>query len=181
MPHRIHLKGPWEYEWRDRPCPPTGEGLPAVSSAPDGPASRLRRLPVHRGSDRINAGTTNAPAGRVKMPADWESLFGRQAGRVVFRRRFHRPTNLDPNERVLLVFEGVGGIARVELNGQALGTATDRETRTAFEITELLQPGNEISVDIEFDPVTSPSRRGGLWGPVAIEIFVVRDTASGQD
>ncbi|MGH7129010.1 MAG: NRDE family protein, partial [Planctomycetaceae bacterium] len=80
--HRIHLRGPWDYEW--------------LSTSADS------RIAV-------------APAGRMKMPASWRDRFGEAAGTVRFRRRFHRPTNLEPRERVFLVFDGIGGRGSVSL------------------------------------------------------------------
>jgi uncharacterized protein with NRDE domain len=130
--HRMHLKGPWSYEWLD-------------GSAMDRP-----------------------PTGRVTMPADWESLFGAAAGRAVFRRRFHSPTNLEPDDCVWLAFDGVGGNGTVTVNGEVIGRlqASDRPQR--LDMTARLQPFNETTVELEFDPTSGNA--GGLYAPVAIEI-----------
>ena len=104
------------------------------------------------------------------MPIDWVSLFGHQPGRACFRRRFGRPTNLEPHERVFLVFDGIGGAARVTLNDRCLGTI-DAENETAeFDVTGLLNWRNQMTVEIEFDPARSRGRPGGLWAPVVLEI-----------
>lgn len=107
---------------------------------------------------------------RVKMPSDWRSVFGEQAGRVLLRRKFHKPTNLDAEEIVSLVFDGIGGRGEVRLDDQLLGTVDETVTTLAFEITALLQPTNELLVELDFDPRQDPETAGGLWGPVAIEI-----------
>jgi len=107
-------------------------------------------------------------SGTVQMPARWEELFGKRAGRVRFQRRFGRPTNLEPSERVFVVFEGVGGNATVWLNGQPLGQL--KGPRGAFDVTELLRPSNQLVVEVEYAPDRWPDTPGGLWGLVLIEI-----------
>ena len=134
--HRIHLKGPWEYEWLG----PFWEDLPFEKR------------------------------GRLRMPVSWESAFGRTVGMVRFSRRFHQPTNLDPHERVLLVFDGIGGQGTVRLNDNALGAVEASAGRLEFDVTENLRPSCELTVELEFDPAGQGKTPGGLWGPVAIEI-----------
>ena len=108
-------------------------------------------------------------AGRVKLPQAWEEAWSAFRGEMRYRRRFHRPTNLDPHERVWIVFDGVGGSARVAVNSQELGCiAADSEFPARFEITPLLQGSNELVVDVSFG--SEASGPGGLWAPVAIEI-----------
>jgi beta-galactosidase/beta-glucuronidase len=116
---------------------------------------------------------TDVPAAsiqRVKMPIDWRSVFGEQAGRVVLRRKFHKPTNLDADETVFVVFDGISGRGDVRLDDQILGPVEETVTTLSFEITALLQPTNELLVELDFDPHRNPDTDGGLWGPVAIEI-----------
>jgi hypothetical protein len=129
--HRMHLKGPWEFE------------------------------PV--------AGDHPPPAGRVKLPQSWEDTWGEFRGAIRYRRRFHRPTNLDPHERVWIVFDGMGGSAQVAVNSRQLGVILPGAPFPArFEVTPLLQANNELVVDVAFGgDVSGP---GGLWAPVAIEI-----------
>jgi beta-galactosidase/beta-glucuronidase len=141
-PHRIRLKGPWEYEWRS-------------SSAT---------------ADAATAAIGFPRTGRVKMPASWQDAFGDEAGEVKFRRRFQKPTNLDPHERVSLVFDGIGGTGRVALNGQELGSVTASDDTQRYDVTLLLQASNELLVELAFEPRQSGSATGGLWGPVVIEI-----------
>lgn len=103
------------------------------------------------------------------MPADWQSVFGERPGTARFTRQFHRPTNLEWHDRVLVAFDGVSGSARVSLNGKTLG-AIDAPGPARFLVTELLCFYNELSVEIQFDPAGQGKTPGGLWGPVAIEI-----------
>lgn len=141
-PHRIRLKGPWEYEWR-----------PALQNRAPQPAE-----------------LDFPPKGRVQMPADWSDLFGDVGGRSAFRRHFQKPTNLDPEEKVWIVCDGVGGKGRALLNDRDLGSIAAQQSTARFEITPLLQPRNEIVVELEFDPQAEAGQRGGLWGAVVIEI-----------
>lgn len=102
------------------------------------------------------------------MPAAWQSLFGEVAGRARFTRHFNRPTNLEPHERVLIVLEDPDGRADVQLNGRTLGTAQHGEESVRFGVTGILQPMNELVIDIEV--TTRHARIDEIWRAVAIEI-----------
>ncbi len=101
--------------------------------------------------------------GRVLLPARWgEGGTPRFTGPVRFRRRFGRPRELDPSERVWLTFAGIEGPAEVALNGVPLGRhggAFD------LEVTSLLHDRNELIVEME-----AVTEGGGIWGEVALEI-----------
>ena len=143
--HRIHLKGPWEVEWlgpaESPPAAATSSGIAAAN--------------------REN---------RARMPAAWQSLFGDAAGIARFRRRFNRPTNLDADERVFLVFDGLAGRASLSLNGDALGSVEAAACPAEFDVTPRLAARNTLTVEVVFDPAHHPGRPGGLWAPVALEI-----------
>ena len=140
-PHRMHLRGPWEFEWIEE----------------FSPSEALLNNPVA------------APTGRVKMPADWQTAFGNRAGTVRLRRRFGRPTNLDLDERVFIVFDGVGGVARISVNGVLLGTIENSTQTLRFEITTLLEASNLLEVELTYSKGDEQAHPGGLWAPVAIE------------
>jgi hypothetical protein len=114
-----------------------------------------------------------AESGRVKLPSDWETLFGRRAGTVRFRRRFGRPTNLRVLDRVYVAFERIGGTARISVNGTPLGTVNGATQTVRFGMTKLLRESNQLEVELTFDPSRSPGIKGGLWAPIAIEIFSI--------
>ena len=139
-PHRMHLHGPWQYEW--------------LSAEP---------------FDSVVPRT-----GRVTMPCQWKSLFGDVAGKARFRRRFHKPTNLEQHEQVFIVLEDVTGRVQVSINDSVLGTADNPQKTLDYEITDSLKPFNELSVEIEFDPastsINEDSNSVTLWEWVAIEI-----------
>src|SRR5262245_62144083 len=121
-PHRIRLRGPWEFE-------------PLARHPGEGPAARQEPLP---------------PAGRMIMPARWgEGGLRGFAGRVRFRRRLGFPGQIDQEERVWLTFAGLEGQAEVRLNGQFLGRRDGALGPFEFEVTPLLQVRNELQVEVE--------------------------------
>jgi len=164
--HRIHLKGPWEYDWLGpAPSAIVSPRTPADYARPD------EAPPAEAPADAF------AAHGRVHMPCDWETLFGPRPGRARFTRRFHRPTNLEAGDSVRLVFDGLGGTSEVTLNDAAITPvarpavdSTAAPPALTFEITPLLQPANRLIVEVEFAPGRDAAARGGLWGPVALEI-----------
>lgn len=145
MTHRIHLRGPWDYEWLEGPRPLVSSLSPVVKPEV--------LLADHR----------------LRMPADWFEAFGAVTGKVRFRRRFHAPTGLGPEDRVCLVCDGLSGTGTITVNSERIGPAKQNEP---IEITARLQRFNELLIELE---VTAPDAqgRGGLWGPVALEIHAV--------
>lgn len=107
------------------------------------------------------------PRGRVRMPRRWGDLFGTACGTARFVRRFGQPSGLEPDERVRLVFEGIGGSARIELNGRELGRVKPPGRSAAFDVTGQLRPRNELRVTVTVDATSADA---GLWGVVAILI-----------
>lgn len=106
---------------------------------------------------------------RVRLPADWKSVFGLIPGTIEFRRRFHTPTNLSPRDQVFVCTDHCGGTGIVRLNGQLLGEfPPDDSTGWRFEVTELLQSFNELSIELTCQP--GHEQNDGLCSPVAIEI-----------
>lgn len=135
--HRIHLKGPWEFQ-----------PLPHHS------ATLAVRPPI---------------GGTIKFPAAWRDFLGDFAGCVRFTRHFNLPTNLEPQDRVDLVLDGLGGTAEILLNQVPVGSDQPPDQTGRFDITQLLRPHNILEISVEWDgTATGP---GGLWAPVALEIF----------
>ncbi len=159
--HIIRLRGPWQYQ----------------------PLARTIRMAD--GSSQNESGNL-PPPGRAKMPADWgESLGADFRGRVLYTRTFNRPTGLDEGQRVDLVVEQVDAFGVVSLNGQPLGEVGLSDTAPRFDITALLQPHNELRIEVELPrltadsaPLVRPGREnlpGGLIGEVRLEIFETED------
>lgn len=144
--HRMHLKGPWNYEWLD--------GSDRSQEHVDSLVSE--DSPLLTGS-------------RIRMPSSWQSAFGETAGRIRFSRRFQRPTNLDADEQVHIAFDGIGGAAVLFLNNVQIGQLQDSEETVSFDITAGLKASNELTVELTYAPQQHHGP-GGLHRPVAIEI-----------
>ena len=108
-----------------------------------------------------------------KIPSDWQVLFGAAAGVAVFSRKFHRPTNLEPHEQVVLHFKGIAGHGEIRLNDVVLMSFPETNGSLECEITNSMQAFNRLEIQLQFDPLQSPSTRGGLFDDVAIEIRTV--------
>src|SRR5262245_23713420 len=149
-PYRILLRGPWECE----------------------PMARAERDPA----STMTWSENGLPAaGTVRLPASWQDLFGEFRGRVRFRRRFHTPSNIEPGDRLWIVFDATGGTGLVALNGHSLGQLDPAAGTTSFDVTGLLQINNELAVELEFTEHSAQAPPGGLFGPVALEIRRARD------
>ena len=143
--HRIHLKGPWNYDW-------------------------IADVEASNTAGRASAVSAPSRSGRVNMPSPWQAIFGKLAGTGRFTRRFGCPTNLAPTDRIYLVFDGIGGEAVVYVNDHCVDAMNEEGIAKEFEITERLRTSNLLAVTIRFDPQDRPEIPGGLWAPVAIEI-----------
>lgn len=155
-PHVIRLRGPWEFEVLSRADAPACEESPARPTT-----------------------------GKARLPCDWSEALGRRfRGCVRYRRRFNRPTGLDPHERVWLVVEGVDAFGRAALNGQALGDVLGYALPASFDVTELLAPSNELLLDVELSAdsgngstVLRPGRENMPGGPIGEVRLEVRSSA----
>ena len=145
--HRMHLKGPWFYEWLD---------------GPHGTESD---------DDDVTLDSPLLSDSRIRMPSSMNDSFGKVSGRVVFRRRFQQPTNLDDNEQVHIAFDGIGGRADIAVNGQPLGSVENNSETVSFDMTKLLELSNELTVDLTISWGVD-QKPGGLFEPVAIEIHL---------
>jgi hypothetical protein len=112
--------------------------------------------------------------GTVTMPREWRAIFGKSRGCAQFKRKFHRPSNLESHERVMLVLTEVRGQGSIQLNQHQLGAFGGIGDRIEFEITSLMNSFNELTIDIEFDPHAENNLAGGLYGPVALDIYSAR-------
>jgi hypothetical protein len=108
--------------------------------------------------------------GTTAMPCDWHSLFGPVAGTATFSRRFHRPSNLEPHERVWLICTGVRGSGSVSLNDELLTEFSSDGEAVECEVTSRLQPFNIVSMRLSVGSIEEPQRPGGLFEPVVLEI-----------
>ena len=140
-PHRIRLRGPWEYE-------------------------PLARRVIHDSGQMEMRTESLPPPGRMILPCPWrDGGLSDFAGKVRFRRRFGWPGRIDASESVWLTFAGAGSGSDVWLNGKFLGRHEGTSTAFDFPITSLLQLRNELIVEVDVSPEAS-----GLWGEVALEV-----------
>ena len=159
-PHRIRLHGPWQYE----------------------PLARTRI--TAEGRCETTSGSVPEP-GRARIPTTWRGtpLDGLR-GRVRWRRPFHAPRSLDPGERLWVVFDGVDYFSEPSLNGVQLGRHEGYFEPFGYDVTSLVQPRNQLVVDVDCPAESAGSRRlirgslettrppfiGGMWGEVALEV-----------
>lgn len=160
-PYRINLRGPWQYE----------------------PLARTVLL----SDGRIESCTVSAPLpppGRMNLPCAWTSAgLENFRGRVRFLRRFHKPRQIDANERVWLAFSGADYFTTAWLNGALLGRHEGMFDPFAFDITRHLAVRNELIVETDSPAITcgtafggnqrmvrGTDSPGGLWGEVGLEM-----------
>lgn len=121
------------------------------------------------------------PAAKAEVPGDWTELLGADFfGSVRYTRPFNSPTNLDPDERVWLVCEGVDGAAEFSLNGTSIFTLSAADHPAECNVTTLLRPHNLLAVEISLLPpgharhlpraLGRAGRGGGITGEVRLEI-----------
>lgn len=122
--HRIQLRGPWRIE-----------PLARVETGPEGSTDwSSHDLP---------------PWSAAQLPDSLANLLEGFRGRIAFRRRFHRPNNLESHERVEIVLEGVVAAGHVSLNGRPLGPIDTRMHSFRSDVTDRLEANNQLAVDLE--------------------------------
>jgi len=107
-------------------------------------------------------------AGHIKLPDGWDNLFVQHSGQVRLSRRFGKPTNLEQEEAVFLIFEQTTGLVQIFLNEQRLDWTVDNQSTRACNITGLLQENNYI--DADFDVAWKTERPAPLFNMVCLEI-----------
>lgn len=117
-------------------------------------------------------------AGRFTLPLDWQARWGEVSGIVACHRWFHRPTNLDENEEVWVVAEGLSGGRRVLLNGETLADMANDQSSIWLDVTAGLHVRNRLTLELAVD--TSMPAPAGIAGPVRLEIGSKSAGASDQ-
>jgi hypothetical protein len=117
---------------------------------------------------------------RMTMPADWTDFLGAQfLGRVRYRRTFNKPTGLDSGERVWLVVEPARSEACIVWKGDLVGHVWPGESTKRFDVTDRLEPHNEVEIIVDHPALNYMRSRvgdplelgpGGLIGEVRLEI-----------
>ncbi len=104
----------------------------------------------------------------LQLPLDDTALAALPTGPIRLTRNFQRPTNLDPEERVLLVLpDGCVPLA-VELNGRVLPPGRRLEGRLVWNLTPELRPSNRLVLQF---PAAKSGGRTGLREPILLGIM----------
>ncbi len=119
-------------------------------------------------------------SGRVILPANWRDLFGDRPGTARFCRRFQRPSNLDPEERVLITLCEVRCRVRAVLNDTVLSPIDEPigdpasapcEESLSFDMTDAMSQANRLVLDLTVEGTETDEGPCGLWRPVLLEII----------
>lgn len=142
--HRINLRGPWEFSWS------------------------------HDARTRKDSTRAWPPRGEVILPCNWDAEFADSTGELALTRGFHRPTNLDADESVVLVFDGMCNLRRAGLNDRPLEQSDAAIDPPEFDVTQILEDFNVLLVFVDAPPTRlsrEPDRvTGGNWGLAGLEI-----------
>ena len=90
----------------------------------------------------------------VDLPHTWNNVDGQDGGNdywrgtCVYRKTFPKP-EFAGDQRVYLEFRGVNASAKVELNGQLAGTHDGGYSTFRWDVTDLLQEENQLTVDVD--------------------------------
>ena len=129
MNHRISLNGTWNFSF----TAPTGELISTTAQVPGNREPVLQQLGLlddYLPADRIDA----------TEPFDWVDDW-------CYTTSFSAPL-LSAGHRQELVFEGIDSIAEIYLNGAKLGDTENMHLAYRFDVTDRLQPTNELKVVI---------------------------------
>jgi hypothetical protein len=102
---------------------------------------------------------------RIRLRGPWEL----DSATNCFTRRFHQPTGLSPTTRVWLVIDEANTLARIELNGTALGQAIPGHS-ARFDITASLKPQNLLAIALVALQPDAKTQADGPVGLVSLEI-----------
>jgi|HubBroStandDraft_6_1064221.scaffolds.fasta_scaffold236976_1 hypothetical protein len=112
--------------------------------------------------------SSEAPPRTVRLPARWSELLEEGPRQLRLCRRFHRPTNLAPDDQVAVTIAELPIGAQVQLNGTPLGMSAEPDAESSVFPTPHLQATNLLT--IEFDLSTTRHADGESWGDVSLVI-----------
>jgi hypothetical protein len=109
---------------------------------------------------------------RLRLPEEWDRLPA-TTGPVWFRRRFHAPTGITPNDRIRVAITTVMPLGSVHLNGEPLprlsSAGDEADPVIRYEMTQALTARNLLEIFFE-EGISPPQLDGGLGHPVVMEI-----------
>jgi hypothetical protein len=104
----------------------------------------------------------------VHLPARWTELLEDGPHPLRLSRRFHRPTNLAPDDQVAVRITELPVGAQVHLNGTPLGMSAEPDAGPSVFPTPHLEATNLLT--IEFDLSTTRHADDETWGDVSLVI-----------
>jgi hypothetical protein len=104
----------------------------------------------------------------LRLPLDAAAVAALPPGFLGLTRNFQRPTNLDPEELVLLVLPADCRPIEVELNGRILPSGRRLERRLVWDLTRELRPSNRLVLRF---PAAERGGRAGLGEPILLGIM----------
>ena len=111
----------------------------------------------------------------MTMPADWKATLGPDfRGRVLYQRRFGRPSNLGANQRIELILHKINGFAMIALNGRQLREIELGDPVCRCELTDLLLPRNDLRIEVNLPRGSEDRGAGGIVGEVQLAIHETR-------
>ncbi|MDN4592513.1 glycoside hydrolase family 2 protein, partial [Polycladomyces subterraneus] len=92
-----------------------------------------------------------------------------------YRTEFHFAEKIEPEERLLLIFEGLDTFATIYLNGIELGSTENMFIAHAFDVTREIRQGRNV-LAVKFDPVSLhvKGKRQDFWSGFSKERIWVR-------
>ena len=90
----------------------------------------------------------------VDVPHTWNNIDGQDGGNdywrgtCAYRKTFPKP-EFGADEQVYLQFQGVNASAKVELNGQTVGSHDGGYSTFRWDVTDLLQDKNQLTVHVD--------------------------------
>ena len=109
---------------------------------------------------------------RIKFPAKWSESQPHFWGSARLSRRFGCPSGLTSTDRVWLVIDACQPLLAVSLAGRQLQSLSPAQGRLRFDITPLLEPQNQLVVELE--------RAGDDGQPSGGEPAADRETVLGE-
>ena len=173
-----------------RDLPPVGESLRYLdgvwSASSNGGSTGLEHtinasVPGDIISDLEEAGLIGDPWFETNWRDDAGMWFRKWRYNTTFALSSAEAEQLRAGAEIFLVFDGIKMGATIELDGHAVGVATDQWLRYSFPISALLSPATSHELSVTFDNAIDTHGRymgcsgGWDWAPMSIEWMVTPD------
>jgi tellurite resistance protein TerC len=109
---------------------------------------------------------------RIRLRKPWCCEVTNQG--FLWRRKFGRPTGIEPAETVWICFEGLPSGCELTLNAEPLGLASTAQPRTEFNLTGILLARNEVEIRLPPDG----TRTAGTESPPFDVYLEIRESSN---